>query len=76
MELILFIDSEEQSPVNFVGYSLYRVGFEGEMLCTLIADGSVLFYSDKGKGHLKIWSSSSGCGFSKLLDVCFSFTWK
>lgn len=54
MGLILFIDSEEQSPVSFVGYSLYRVGFEGEILCTLIADGSVLFYSDKGKGHLKI----------------------
>lgn len=54
MKLILFIDSEEQSPVSFVGYSLYRVGFEGEMLCTLTADGSVLFYSDKGKGQLKI----------------------
>lgn len=54
MKLILFIDSEEQSPVSFVGYSLYCVGFEGEMLCTLIADGSVLFYSDKGKGQLKI----------------------
>ena len=50
MGLILFIDSEEQSPVSFVGYSLYRVGFEGEMLCTLIADGMYCFIQIKVKG--------------------------
>lgn len=59
LELMLFIDLEVLSPVNFVWYSWYNVGFEGDILNILIADGCILFYSDKDMWELVMRSSVS-----------------
>ena len=59
LELMLFIDLEVLSPVNFVWYSWYNVGFEGEILDILIVDGCILFYSDKDMWELVMRSSVS-----------------
>ena len=53
------MDSEVLSPVNFVWYSWYNVGFEGEILDILIVDGCILFYSDKDMWELVMRSSVS-----------------
>ena len=73
---MLFIDSEVSSTVSFIWYSWYNAGAEREILDTLIFDGCILLYSDKGKRELVMRSSAFGWRFRELFDVSFLFPWK